>query len=47
MAGARLFANVDSAATLDREFQQLVARLCQSIGQPNSEPEPLLGKSTR
>src|SRR3569832_2793245 len=43
MAGARLFASVDTAESLQREFQQLVSRLCQSLGQPNDQIEPLLG----
>ena len=45
MAGARLFANVDSAQAMEREFEPLVTRLCQAVGQSNAEPEPLLGKS--
>lgn len=44
MAGARLFANVDTAQAMEREFEPLVARLCQAVGQAGAEPEPLLGK---
>jgi len=47
MAGARLFANVDTPEALEREFEQLVARLCQVVGQPNDQVEPLLGKPAR
>jgi nanoRNase/pAp phosphatase (c-di-AMP/oligoRNAs hydrolase) len=42
MAGARLHARVKSAHALDVEFDRLVAKLCEALGQDGSHPEWLL-----
>jgi len=34
MAGARLFAKIRSARTLNAEFERLVAKLCEVTNQP-------------
>ena len=37
----------DTPEALQREFRQLVTRLCESIGQRDADVEPLLGKPAR
>jgi nanoRNase/pAp phosphatase (c-di-AMP/oligoRNAs hydrolase) len=47
MAGARLFAKIRSAADLAREFERLVAKLCDLMGQDVRSPDPLLSPAER
>lgn len=42
MAGARLFAQIDSAQDLAREFERVVSNLCDLLGQDVRKPDPLL-----
>ncbi len=44
MAGARLFARIRSARTLDAEFAKLVAKLCEVMDQDGRHPERLLSE---
>ena len=42
MAGARLFATVTSEAALEATFLEIVRRLCETLGRPPTEGDPLL-----
>ena len=42
MAGARLFAQITSEAKLAETFQEMVRRLIETLGHPQTAGEPLL-----